>query len=184
MRRGLNGSHPAVKLVFVACLIIAAAPSLAEQACDTSQYGLSAPTERFDDNGDGTVTDKESGLIWMRCSAGQEWSEGSCVGDAAIYDWASAQTVADNVNREGVFFFNDWRVPKLGELATIVERQCNDPRINLAVFPNTPADAFWTATSRPGSDEPYAYVLDFGPAGVVREPRERSHLVRLVRTGP
>jgi hypothetical protein len=169
--------------MLVSCLACSTAWSA--QVCDTSVYPLSSPTERFVDNGDGTVTDKQSSLMWMRCSAGQQWSEGSCVGRPGRYSWQSARQVADEINQDGSFFFNDWRLPRLPELATIAERQCSDPRINLQVFPGTPASVYWTTTARPGAqDDGQVYGLSFGLEGVTYVPKAEQHMLRLVRTGP
>ena len=80
-------------------------------------------------------------------------------------------------------FFNDWRLPSLRELATISERRCRNPRLNLSVFPDSPARPYWSASSRPGSaDESAAYALDFGDEGVQLLPKESPNLVRLVRS--
>jgi hypothetical protein len=161
------------------------APAFAEQTCDTSRYPLSAPTERFSDNGDGTVTDDAAQLMWMRCSAGQTWSDETCVGEAVAYDWQGAQDLAAATNASGSHFFNDWRVPSLRDLAMIAERQCENPRINLGIFPNTPARLYWTNSVRPGEeDDDYAYALSFGPEGVQHVTKGERHAVRLVRTAP
>jgi hypothetical protein len=168
-----------------AALLLAGMAAWAEQVCDTSTYPLSSPSERFTDNGDGTVTDKRSNLMWMRCAAGQQWTGGTCAGDPDRHSWQSAQDAAGDINRDGSFFFSDWRLPNLPELATIAERQCNDPRINLTIFPRTPAAVFWTATSRPGAgDDKRVYGLSFGSQGVTYVSKDESHLLRLVRTGP
>jgi hypothetical protein len=157
----------------------------AEQVCDTTTFPESAPVSRFQDNGDGTVTDETTQLTWMRCSAGQVWSEGTCNGAPDPRDWTSATAYADEVNRTGAFFFTDWRLPKLPELASLVERDCAGPRINLTVFPKTPSRTYWTTTRRPGTaDEAGRYTLDFGADGVALQMEEKAHLVRLVRTGP
>ncbi|CRI67139.1 conserved exported hypothetical protein [Thiocapsa sp. KS1] len=169
--------------LFLLVIAGSAEPVLAEQRCDTAAYPLSSPTERFADNGDGTVTDRQAQLTWMRCSAGQDWSEGTCAGPAAAYDWAAAQGVAAEMNASGRHFYNDWRVPTLRELAMITERQCENPRINLGVFPNTPAVVYWTESSRPGEDfVDFAYALSFGPEGALHLSKQEQHQVRLVRT--
>ena len=176
-----------MRAVFVFTIIFAGvhAPAFAEQTCDTGRYPLSSPTERFSDNGDGTVTDVVSQLMWMRCSVGQTWSGETCLGETAAYDWQAAQEAATALNASGSHFFNDWRVPKLRELAMIAERQCENPRINLAVFPNTPPSLFWTESLRPGEgEEGYAYALSFGPEGVQHIEKTERHEVRLVRTAP
>lgn len=168
--------------VFLLCSFIATLVAPAwSSTCDTSTRAASTPTENFTDNGDGTVTDKQSGLTWMRCAHGQAWSGGDCTGTAQRYTWPDALAMALNLNAlGGPAGHADWRIPKLQELAGIVERQCRDPRINLALFPATPAAAFWSATSRRGaSDE--ALALSFGPEGVGTDSKEETHFVRLVR---
>ncbi len=52
----------------------------AQQACDGNGGASSLPSARFQDNGDGTVTDVESKLMWMRCASGQQWLGKRCVG--------------------------------------------------------------------------------------------------------
>ncbi len=163
--------------------VLAASPLAAGQTCDSSTFPLSSPASRFVDHGDGTVTDVRSKLMWMRCSVGQTWGDGHCAGDARALDLDRARATAAEVNRDGRFFFNDWRVPQLRELATIAERECSAPRINLAVCPDTPAAAYWAATARAGSGrEPLAYQLDFGADGIRYATADQASHVRLVRT--
>lgn len=157
----------------------------AQQACETRADASPLSSTRFHDNGDGTVTDVQSKLMWMQCSSGQEWRGNRCVGMAAAYGWADARSLADQVNRGGSAFFNDWRLPALRELATLTDRQCRNPRTDLAVFPGTPAAPFWSSTPRPG--EPAGgrvLALSFGPEGVVLARKDERLHVRLVRTGP
>jgi len=156
----------------------------ADQTCDTQTYPLSAPSERFADNGDGTVTDKQSGLMWMRCSLGQSWNGSTCTGVAGQYSWQGAQDEAKALDQQGGYAkHDDWRMPHIPELAMIVERQCANPRINLAIFP-TPATYFWTATARRGKGmDAEAYVLSFGPEGAGHQLKEMRHYARLVRAG-
>jgi hypothetical protein len=163
----------------------AAAEDAPTQSCDVRLYPLSTPTARFDDNGDGTVTDKESKLMWMRCAVGQTWAKGTCSGAAAALTWEGALGAAQAINKRGNFFFSDWRLPQVPELASIAERQCKNPRINLTVFPGTPSVAFWTATSRPSTAvEAFAFVLGFGADGIKYVSKEETHDARLVRTSP
>jgi hypothetical protein len=173
----------ALFLALFQCAWVAA--SFAQQTCDTETYALSSPTERFTDNGDGTVTDDLSRLMWMRCSVGQSWSGGTCIGEAGTYDWDEAQALAAEVNASGGQFYSDWRVPKIRDLAMIAERRCENPRINLAVFPNTPPHFYWTESLRPGDGfEDFAYALSFGPEGVQHIAKAERHEVRLVRMAP
>lgn len=173
-----------MRLPLLLMLLSAVAPALAEQRCDTSRYPLSAPTERFTDNGDGTVTDTSSGLMWMRCAVGQDWTGGTCAGEALAFSWSAAEAAAAAVNRSGDRFFNDWRVPGLRDLAMIVERECQNPRINLTVFPNTAPVFFWTSSQRQDGEEARSYALSFGPEGAELHAKGLSHHLRLVRAAP
>jgi hypothetical protein len=151
------------------------------QVCDTSVYPLSTPTTRFHDNGDGTVTDTQLKLMWMTCSIGQTADAKACRGAPSALSWSAAEAAAHSLNQGGRFFYNDWRLPQLPELASIAERQCKNPRINLAVFPHTPAEGFWSASSRKAGDA-QAFVLSFGDEGVKYANKDEPHDVRLVRT--
>jgi hypothetical protein len=157
----------------------------AQQACDTKQFPPSSPTARFEDNADGTVTDTASKLMWLRCSDGQQWANGNCAGLPASHSWQSAEKRAAEVNRLGIFFFNDWRLPQLRELATITERQCKNPRVNLAVFPQTPPAHYWTASSRanqiPQNPDGFAFAVAFDVDGMRYADKQDALHVRLVR---
>jgi hypothetical protein len=163
-------------------VLLACTSVQAQQICEADISLQSTPTERFEDNGDGTVTDRKLKLMWTRCSAGQTWMAGTCSGQAGTYTWESAGQWVNNVNLRGTFFYSDWRLPQLREIATLIERQCSNPRVNLAVFPNTPAGLFWSVTPRAGgSDKAQVYVMGFGNDGVDYQTREQLSHVRLVR---
>ena len=171
----------------VAIYLLAAAlssASIADQSCKTGDP-LSSPTSRFEDNGDGTVTDTATMLMWMRCSAGQTWSQEACDGTPRAYNVDDARQLAKQVNDEGAYFFDDWRVPSIRELATISERQCSDPRINLTVFPNTPPDFYWSRNVRAGERASRrGYAMSFGADGVAFPQQSEALYVRLVRHAP
>ena len=85
-------------------------PNIAREAPD-SRYQLL--------NGDTEVKDSQTGLIWQRCSLGQTWSGTSCTGTAATYNWVNTLQTAKNMG-------NDWRVPNVKELDSLVEEACYD----------------------------------------------------------
>jgi hypothetical protein len=173
------------KISILFLLLLGSSPVWAEQTCDTQSYPMSTPVERFKDNGDGTLTDTQSKLTWMRCSLGQVWTGKTCTGKASVYTWQSAQDAASKLDHDGGYADRqDWRVPHIPELAMIAERQCTNPRINLTLFPATPAVYFWTATTRrgPGMDA-FAYVISFGAEGAKYKSKEETLNVRLVSGG-
>jgi hypothetical protein len=169
-------------LVLVA---LGSTPVMAQQVCDTRAYPLSAPTSRFVDNGDGTVTDSSSHMMWMRCSLGQTWTNSTCAGAATPVTWQASMDAADAVNKQAYAKHVDWRMPRITELATIAERQCANPRTNITIFPNTPAAFYWTASNRHGhGNENQAFMLSFGPEGTGGGVKDEKHFARLVRASP
>ena len=144
-----------------------------------------APSGRYTDNGDGTVTDAVTGLMWARCAEGL-WGAGCTSGEAAYPDWEGALLRAADATLAG---HTDWRLPNRKELASLVEQRCYAPAINAALFPNTPyftsgnLDAFWSST--PSRAYPVTvWVVRFGYGDDTYQPKVGSGaLVRLVRGG-
>ncbi|NOU01047.1 MAG: DUF1566 domain-containing protein [Gallionella sp.] len=163
-------------------LILGSSPLMAEQSCDTQAYPMSLHAEQFIDNGDGTLTDNQSKLTWMRCSLGQTWTGTTCIGTPTTHTLLVAVAEACKLNEQGGYAgHSDWRVPQIPELAMIVERQCTNPRTNQALFPETPSNYFWTAT--PPADPGNGYVLSFGAEGAMYKSRGEMLHVRLVSGG-
>lgn len=153
------------------------------QACDIASVQASTPASRFIAEDDGTTVDQLTQLMWMRCPLGQSWSGQACNGEAVRMNWQGSLAEAERMNRTGSHFYNDWRVPSLRELATVAERQCTRPRINLMVFPGTPAAGFWTSTASL-QDKGQVYSLDFDTGGIRQVANDVSLHVRLVRSAP
>lgn len=138
-------------------------------------------SEKFDVDDDGTVTDIDSGLTWMRCALGQTWDGSTCNGQPASYSWQLASKATHQLNKKGGFAsFTDWRIPKLMELASIADINCQDPRIDLSLFPKTPAAMFWTSDKKKGTENSI-YTLSFGNDGVNTRTTHDLNYVRLVR---
>lgn len=139
----------------------------------------STPTSRFTINNNGTVTDNQTGLMWMRCSLGQMWDGTTCTGDAATYPWAEALATADDYNFAD---FTDWYLPNVKELTSIVETACHSPAINQTVFPNALNSSYW-------SSSPYAYYYGYSAwyvnfnDGYGSSYKKGNVHVRLVRAG-
>jgi hypothetical protein len=131
---------------------------------------------RYRDHGDGTVTDVQAGLQWMRCSLGQTWQGSTCISEAKEYTWQAALDAAGALNRQGGYAgHRDWRVPTIEELRTLAycssgqPKTWNDtgkpcegdyerPTLYQPAFPNTPTLWYWSSSVD-------AYGLD-GAGGV------------------
>src|SRR5436309_12162449 len=77
------------------------------------------------DNGDGTVTDVNTGLMWEKLS-----HDGSVHDDHNTYTWANAISghVA-TLNSTNFAGHNDWRLPDVRELQAIVDYQTIHPAV-------------------------------------------------------
>ncbi len=160
------------------CLALFAAGAAA-QTCKYASIPATAPASRFTDNGDGTVTDKTTGVQWQRCSQGQTWSSGTCTGTATAHTWQAALQLAEAASYAGQ---SDWRLPNIKELPSIVEQACYSPAIDLAVFPGTPSSYFWSSSpyaNRTGS----AWIVDFYSGNDGDYSKSNGYQVRLVRGG-
>jgi hypothetical protein len=140
-----------------------------------------ASSDRFDVDDNGTVTEFQTGLTWMRCAVGQTWDGTTCKGGPKALSWQQANDYIADLNKNGGYAtHSDWRLPKLNELATISELRCGPPRINRTVFPSTGADVFWSKTVTPGNKQ-YVYTFSFGETVVDSSIKTSAHYIRLVR---
>ena len=160
------------------CALLTFAQPLHAQTC-RNDITPTTPTQDFTFHDDGTVTHHKTGLMWMRCTLGQNWDGTTCTNTAQSYTWAGALQAAEGFNFAG---HGDWRLPDTKELSSIVEQACVVPAINATVFPDTPQSFFWSAS-------PYAgYVLNawgvnFGSGFDGVNGKAGAHHVRLVRGG-
>jgi hypothetical protein len=135
----------------------------------------------FTDNGDGTVTDTVTGLMWDKCSWGQN-NDATCTGAASTYNWSQALGVAvsaNNANRKG---HADWRLPNKNELESLADLSVSSPAINTTAFPNTVSNWYWTSTTY----APYpanAWLVYFDDGYTDAGYKSYGYYVRLVRSG-
>ena len=167
---------------FLLLLYLVATNIQADQTC-RSNLEESTPTSRFIFNNDGTVTDKETEITWMRCAMGQKWNGKTCTGNPHVYSWQEAREAVAELNSDSFGEPTSWRLPYVPELASIVERKCFEPRINAAVFPETPTKAFWTGMEKKGGKD-LAYAIDFGKGGVTPGNKDYAAYIRLMHDGP
>jgi len=119
------------------------------QTCKTN-ISPSTDASQFIDLNEGYVLDVKTGLMWSKCVFGQNYVDGKCLGAPTSFnDWASALHSTIDINEHQLAGFDDWRLPNIKELASLVEYQCHSPAIRLSVFPETPSAGFWTNTPNP-----------------------------------
>jgi hypothetical protein len=170
-----------MKCLFITLTLLAAAllTTMPVSADCTATVPATTPDSRFSINGDGTVTDIKTGLVWKRCSEGQSWDGTTCARTASTYTWQTALQAGAGSVFAGKSY---WRLPNSKELGSIVERQCFNPAINATVFPNTPSSPFWSGSPYAGNSN-FVWNVYFYNGYEYSDLKSSLNYVRLVRGG-
>ena len=146
--------------------------------------------QRFVDNGDGTVTDARTGLMWEKKddSGGIHDKDNGFSWTGAMSDWISelnGHTDVTNPKTPGFAGHSDWRLPDIDELQTILlepDPCATDPCID-PVFGPTSGDTTLSSSSNatsPGS----AWSVNFSDGHLSSTvPKGNINHVRAVRGG-
>lgn len=137
------------------------------------EKGIGWPVPRFTDNGDGTVTDNLTGLIWLKnanCFGTTSWAQAlaDCNtlanGDCGLTDGSLA---------------GDWRLPNIKELQSIIDYGQNSP----ALPPGHPftdvqtSNYYWSSTSSASSTTNYAWGVHGNDGTIDDELKVNSYWV-------
>jgi len=114
----------------------------------------------FHDNGDGTITDRATGLIWQKADSGKP------------LNWEQALAYAEGLTLAG---HDDWRLPNAKELQSLVDysrapdaadKAVQGPALDPIFQITDPESYFWTGTThlegRPGMAGDQAVYVCFG----------------------
>jgi len=140
------------------------------------QRGRVWPIPRFFVNRDGTVTDRLTGLMWLR--------DGACLG---VETWAGALAAAKAFNADGSRRCgysgsnHDWRLPAVDELAGLFNAGEAEPAdyLNLQGMANVQRGGYWSAST--AGTILNAWVVDFGSRRIVTASKIDKNFVLLVR---
>jgi len=127
------------------------------------QKGVTLPTPRFTDNGDGTVTDNLTGLIWLK--------NANCFGRK---NWTTALSYANNLSSGTCGLTDgsspgDWHLPNQVELTSLINRGYSNPALsNVAgtgqwsesdAFSGVQTKYYWSSTTH-GGDTTFALSVN------------------------
>ncbi|MCP3941212.1 MAG: DUF1566 domain-containing protein [Desulfobacteraceae bacterium] len=121
------------------------------------QAGVVWPVNRFTDNGDGTLTDALTGLVWMQ-NANLAQTAGASTDGRLI--WQEALDFVKDLNN-GVYpphhaGYTDWRLPNLIELESLINHEEIDfsAWLNTQGFTGFISFIYWSSTTRvqPGQE--------------------------------
>lgn len=97
---------------------------------EDSDYLINSPF--YIDNGDGTITDTVTGLMWQKTDYGDLTIE-----NASIY--------VDTMTLGG---YTDWRLPSAHEAFTIMNLDVTNPALNKTYFTPSLAEYWWSSTKQ------------------------------------
>lgn len=146
----------------------------------------------YTDNGDGTISDNVTGLMWEKLS-----NDGSVHDQGNFYNWYTVGTTKIATLNAGSGFagHTDWRLPNVLELESIVDLgQPSSPTIDPIFNAACPSGCTVTTcscahdgsfmsstTSQANSDR--AWLLSFGPGDLFPFPKSTNAYARAVRGG-
>lgn len=114
-------------------------PDTGQTAGFTNTYGEDADYTGnppfFQMNGNGTVTDTVTGLMWQQADGGEMTFE-------------NAGAYCDGLSLAG---YTDWRLPTAQEAFSILNHGKSNPALDLTVFADTGAEYWWTSESQAGN---------------------------------
>lgn len=95
---------------------------------EDNDYSLNIPF--YKDNGNGTITDTITGLMWQKIDFGE-------------ISYENASKYCDTLTLGG---YTDWRLPTPLESFSILNLQNTNPALNTTFFPKSIAEYWWTNT--------------------------------------
>jgi len=121
---------------------------------EDNDYSINTPF--FINNGNGTVTDTITGLMWQKADGGEMTIE-----NAYLY--------CDTLTLGG---YSDWRLPTPHEAFSILNHQYANPSIDITVFTTSAAEYWWTIKHQP-NDTTKVWATNAG-GGIGNHPKTET----------
>lgn len=114
-----------------------------------------------------TTIDNVTGLEWQR------------VDDNTLRNWESALLYCSTLEFGN---YQDWRLPSISELQSLVDYREAYPAINSTAFPNTDKEKYWSSTNNSTLGN-RGYTVDFEAGSIETDLKSVGYYVRCVRNG-
>ncbi len=131
-----------ISVISSLALVIVTQAVQAQECNTTSMVSSNSPNQFVIDPVKGTVIDARTGLEWALCSTGQTWQNGNCMGTPTHFDTYEKALASVNRNTLG----DNFRLPNIKELGSIIERSCTSPAIDLTIFNSTLNAIYYSST--------------------------------------
>ena len=141
------------------------------------EKGMVWPDPRFVDNGDGTVTDRLTGLVWLQnanCFVMSSW-------DQALLDCSGLASGACGLTDGSVP--GDWRLSNVDELLSLIDRSQTTPALPSGnPFTDVQTSTYWSSTTSAG-DTDFAWFVFFDDGFSDYNAKAAEHHLWPVRGG-
>ncbi len=141
------------------------------------QAGYPTTGENFADNGDGTVTQKATDLVWQKSDSGFQ-ALGSHSG---ALSWEDAFAYVAEMNQAGFAGHSDWRLPNYFELYGMIDLGEKFPVFDPIFKSSSHTGRYWASSTSFNGHQGWTVE---GNAGIGSfQPKEDLYYVRAVRGG-
>lgn len=129
--------------------------------------------EIYTDNNDGTVVGSKTGLMWAKCPAGENGNDCS---SALSLTW---QESIDYCNALSLAGYDDWRLPEINELESLINGERANPASDFPGMPPNEICFFWSSSA----DGRSCWIVDFSDGEVTTTDKTAKLWARCVRGG-
>ncbi len=139
------------------------------------QAGVAWPSPRFTDNGNGTITDNLTGLIWLKnanCFGAQTWQD--ALNSAKTLN--SGECGLSDGSVEG-----DWRLPNRNEMRSLIDYSRYSPAISLSHLFSNIMTLYWLSTAY-ANDTAYVWSINMWDGYINVDSRGNYYYVWPVRS--
>jgi len=124
------------------------------------------------------LIDNNTGSVWE-----VKTTDGGLRDGSKTYTYSNALTYVNNVNSLNLCGYNDWRLPDVNELLSIIDFSVRDPAIDTQFFPNTNAiypSYYWSGRER-SANTSQVYAIQFMTGATITSSKTQTYFVRLIR---
>jgi hypothetical protein len=109
----------------------------------------------FVDNGDGSITDKSTGLMWEK--GGSSYQRG----------YHEIENHLNDLNEDTFLGYNDWRIPTLEELCSLMGKKVEKTGLYTDPVFNEEQNSCWSADKSTNQEMENAYYVDFSDGVII-----------------
>lgn len=149
--------HALQRLSALLGVILVSACGWQDEPQDCNTFFADKPASQiFEITDDGLARHIASGTVFYRCTAGQAYRAGRCLGTPLGLSKIDAELFIQEFSTKSR---QAWRLPTQQELKRTVVSACLNPAMDTRVFPDMPIENLWTSSERKLQSEDFQCVM-------------------------